>query len=107
MLCQPGFVLAYFPLRCHVPCFDGKVLPLLSSARCFKVRDLHRQPTPALFKSPALFFDLAFFFLGGGYPPPPRLCQGFTPVVSPRRPPLSFAPSRVHRLCFRVAVIRS
>jgi len=66
MLFQLGFVLAYFPLRCHVPCFDRKVLPLLSSARFFKVRDLHRQLTPALFICPDLFFELVILFLEGG-----------------------------------------
>src|SRR5712692_7193289 len=39
MLFQLGFALTYFPLPCHMPCFDRKVLPLLSSACFFKVRD--------------------------------------------------------------------
>ena len=62
MLFQLGFVLAYFPRRCHMPCFDRKVLPRLSSARFFKVRDLHRQLTPALFIGLDLCFELVILF---------------------------------------------
>ena len=66
MLFQLGCVLAYFPLRCHVPCFDGKVLPLLCSACFLKVRDLHRQLTAALFICLDVFFELVILFLEGG-----------------------------------------
>jgi hypothetical protein len=106
MLFQPGFMLASFPLGCHVPCFDGKVLPLLSSARFFTVRDLHRQLTPALFICLDVYFELAILFLEGGYPRTARLCQVFQALVSARRHELAFGQFRVHDPFFRVAVIR-
>ena len=106
MLLQLGFALTYFPLRCHVPCFDGKVLPLLSSARFFKVRDLNRQLAPALLMRLDLFFELVIVFPKGGEPCTARLCQVFQTVVSARRHELAFGQFRVHDPFFRVAVIR-
>jgi hypothetical protein len=62
MLFQLGFALTYFPVCCHVPCFDGKVLPFLSSARFFKVRDLNLQLAPALLMRLDVFFELVILY---------------------------------------------
>ena len=63
VLFQLRFALVYFPLRCHVPRFDGKVLPLLCLTCCFPLDDLDDQFVSALLVRLSLLFEAVILFL--------------------------------------------